>query len=322
MPGDLQVIASYSDFQGGEYGGVASRRAPKGSFSATNMLRYRDGSVGPRAGLQALGITGLPSGRVWMLAWPTLYGRLAYVVVDRYLYSFDPSTSAAATLLGDLGGRPTRWIDHQAAGGKLYLTSWGQGTWVYTPATATFVALSGASGPAPTGRAIALYGERLLIGGDPTVPARVWYSDASVFTSWPSTNFFDVSGEAVEVRGVYLMRDFGVIVAADTSIYVLTGTPGSTAQLRRVVSYPEANVELGGFQPQRGAMDLASRRLWFTAQHVPAPGRFNGAAIESATYLEFGSSSSVDQVPPPYGASALVEPDEEILPGILGGICV
>lgn len=320
VQGATQVIASFTDFRGGEYGTVGARNAPKDTFTARNIARYRTGGLGPRAGLHNLEVQGLPIGRARGLFWPRALGEFAYVVIGREVWRFrtDRNAATAQRLNGNLNTIPTKHVDGALVANDLYLTSYGDASYIIADPeadTPTLAPLGSGNTKPPGGRTICLYGERLLIGGLPGAPARFVYSEPADFANFTVTNFLDVSGESVEIRGLYVMRDFLIAITADLSVYVITGVPGVNAQLRRQVSYPEGNVPIGQHLPLRGALDLASSRLWMVGQHAACPIRFNGARIEHASAVVFADTDNDDSMPPPFGVAALQEPDEIVMFG-------
>lgn len=318
---DFQAQAKYQtitfdDFSAGEYGSEAAWRAPKNSFTGTNILRYTDGSLGPRNGLKALTLSGDAMQGV-VKGWGRLLvsaTNLIWLVVDGTAYVM--STSGVVDSCGAIGITPVEPPQGVPKGTKTYLTVLGDSLWVIDHAAGTIAQNTAYSaGPPEVGgrpglRCIAQYGERTLAGGAvpdsgtsgkapdaTTAPGnRLYFSAASNPTLWPAANYIDVGDSSLDITAIQPHRTFCMIATTDGSWWILTGVPGVNPVLRRALNgvspaYPEHVTEIGngnlayyiGSSTDNGS--------------TAALGQFTGSQVSLVEKLPFGSGRRTTPYP-------------------------
>lgn len=91
----------------------------------------------------------------------------------------------------------------------------------------------------PRGYAACVHKDRLWISGRRgiTDPSRLWFSDIANFTSWPSSNFFDINpGDGDAVNDLIVYQD-NLVIMKDNKTYVLSYDQGpAQAVLQQVNS--------------------------------------------------------------------------------------
>lgn len=316
---DQQLVVVYDRHDGGEFGRLSPDDAPNDSFTGTNVVPYLNGGIGPRAGLKSVNPTGRANGVIHALgATAAGGGRDVWYQQGTAIRAF-PLSGAITTYAGALASTPTEASDmtRGVSDTVQYLINPGDKCYKLDHTAATVTALAGS----PGGRAIALYGDRLMASAGGVTPYRLFYSAPADFTSWPVTNFIDVGSplESSGIRGLYPMRDFLVIVMRNFTAWILTGVPGVNETLRRATQYEPAG---SIFHPSRGGSG-GDGSLWAVGNVSTAPVRFNGARWEPFPHLgsEYGStggpagawSPSLLQtatLPPEYGVFELGQRDD------------
>jgi len=280
-------VVRYDDWSGGEYGTIGGRQAPRGSWSGLNMMLYRNGSVGPRAGVKFTTPSGLPGGTMWGFASRPVPGADGLVVTGTGLYTFDLSVpSAPASLLGNLSQVPTAPVAILAVPGAVYVSSVGDRT--YKEAGAGVVILNTYGG-----RYLATHGTRLVIGhltetpGGPVFLRRLRWSDAANDT-FSAANFAD-AGDPWHISALHPQRDV-LTIAKQNQWLVLTGsladlggTVGLDATIRRAAR-------------QDGPLRIesatgADERVWFQGLFDRHPSFWTGSAATRLAYLEYTTST-------------------------------
>lgn len=294
MAGD--VVGTWDDFSDGHWGAIGPHKAPPSSYGGTNALLNRQGNIGPVSASRALTLTSAANGKVWGIFWAWGADGLVYyvqnVTTSTYaLRSFNPDPRAVPlavnTLTGTLTGPVVYEPDWTTIHGSVYMTIWGDATYVVTPATNAFTGLTGTYGAAPAGRCIALYGDRVVIGGvkDSTFgdhPNRIHFSgddtnnDPTVKTAWEALNFFDVGADGTPITGLYPIRDGLVVVLADQQVWTVTGVPGVNGSLRRAYGFHKGVSAVEAFVSGHGVVDPSQTRVWMFDHTIRAPARFNG----------------------------------------------
>lgn len=283
------VLARWDDFSGGHWGVLGPARASANAFGGVNVAVTRRGGIAPVSASRRLS-TDLDTGQVFGMryAWG-LDGYLYFVQDDggtAYVRRLDVSDPAADLTVEDVGTIADATVapDWTIAGGYLYVTVFGQLTYKIDPAGPSLATLTGSPGNAPAGRAMCVYGERMLIAGISdarfgTYPSRVVYSEAADFTDWPALNFFDVGGDGRQVRALVPVRDQCLIVLEDGQVWQLTGVPGVDANLRRVHGFDRAAGALSAFEPQHIVIDPTQAKAWMYDHTTRNIARFVGAAV-------------------------------------------
>lgn len=301
MGSDTEIpLGRWDNFSGGHWGALGATRAEKGQWGGINMALTRRGCIAPVAAARRY-TTDAVAGEVFGMRWAWgLDGRL-YFVQDvagtSYVKRFDPSdptTSATVTTVGAIADC-TVAPDWVIAGGALYLTIFGQATYVIDPTAVSVTALTGTAGAAPAGRAICVYGDQMLVGGISdarysTFPSRIVYSGFADFTDWQDTAFFDVGGDGKQVRALVPMRDQLLIVLEDGQVWVLQGTPGVNERLRRYHGFDRAAGAISAVTAQHAAVDPSQNRAWVYDHAYRTVSRFNGVTL--ARVPNFGAPAS------------------------------
>lgn len=224
-----RATVAYDDFRGGEWGTIGARRARRGMFSANNMRVYRNGQIGPRPGLRDMGITGLPSGTLWSLAYTPFTAKELFLIIGSNARLVPYSIGGAAITVGTLtGGAPTELVrvgeSTRRLNSKLYFISYNDGVYAVDLAAATISRVT----TTPKGYALELYRDRLVAGG---TNEQLWYSGAADFATWGALAYINVGYEYPAFQLV-AHRD-GLSILAQVSIWRVTGTLASTDVVRR-----------------------------------------------------------------------------------------
>jgi hypothetical protein len=296
---------TYANFTAGHYGSLDPSKAPEGSFFGINALVYRDGTVGPRAGFKALSFGRTPTARVYGFAhmeninWSLVY------VEGTAVYRVKPPQAAgypSALLLGNIGTRPT---EHQMSLYDASLTDGGG--YLHVPEEksyritdlrdnpgATFTALAAATNTKGAG---ALHGARLYIIPEAVQSNKVFYSNALDDATWPAANFFNV-GYAANLTFIEGQRGHLTIGTGDGQWYVLSGTPGADAVLRRIVG---AKTQPGILVAPCGVVG-GDDVLYYLQPRGAIPATFDGVKVEELSHLgmaqptsDYGKSTLIDQ---------------------------
>lgn len=333
-----ELIASWSDFSGGHWGARGPRNAKDNQWGGANMLLCRDGGLMPVTASRWLQITSASLGAVWGMfyAWG-VDGKVYYLqqtaasTFTVYRFTPDPGAAISQTSVGTITGVAEMDADFVAVGSTIYMTISGDYTYSINTNAGTLTKLTGATyGDAPAGRAICLYGDRLLVGGVDdvrfgTVPNRIVFSgddtnnDPTVRTAWETLNYFDIGADDAQITALLPIRDYLVVMTADQQVWVVTGVPGTTAAARRVYGFHKGSGAVENFQAAHCAVDPSQIRVWFYDHTYRAPSRFNGATVQRTP--EFGTPTA-DRV-----ASATLEgpltmlggPDEYMVNGVALG---
>lgn len=296
----LEEPIEYSDFRGGESGTLASRLAGPNTFTGSNVVPFRDGSIGPRNGLFDVTPTGQSNGVISCIGVTSGAGGSEFWYVQgTAVYQFAAGGARSAAYTGAVAAH-TLACDMVPINGntQAYLMVPGDKTYLVDHTARTVVALTGSQ----QGRAIALHGTRLFVGGPTSQPNRLYYSADANVNSW--VDHIDLPGDpAVGIRGLYNQRDYLVIVRASGEIWILTGTVGTNEVLRRV-STPESGG--GVFQPWRGEVDY-NNEFWAVGLHSTAPEKFNGGRFDALEYL--GAENVSTDTPPGAWSTSLLQTD-------------
>ncbi|HET6873211.1 MAG TPA: hypothetical protein VFH70_00435 [Acidimicrobiales bacterium] len=294
----------FSNFQGGEYGlqgawvvgwGLYRQHLYyRGYFTGSNVVRYIDGSIGPRSGLVNLGVTGLPVGTVNGLGYQPVPGKSGWVIVGSTLYRFDAETAgSAATSIGALAVAPTRPVTSVQIGQYTYLTNFGDKTYRYDPQAGTLTALTGS----PGGSCIAVHQDRLVVGCSSSNGNRIYYSDPAStgdnFGTWPASGYIDV-GNQWEVRSLTEQRDHLVITKQDGSYWLLTGTPTVNDTLRLAWGgVGRGSLAMGPIWACRTTLG-GDGLVWGIPYGADYPVHFNGVTPADLRFLSFMGGNFAD----------------------------
>lgn len=269
-------VIRLDDFRGGEFGRLGPAKAPKNSFTATNMLVTQEGLLCVRPGWEETTPTGVATGAV-ELVWTE--GDSVDDTGDpnfRYaqggsVRTFQPNvTDAAGRAVTTKSGTYSGFANdiYTDANGDEYLVT---GTTTYN-VSGNVTALTGA----PGGVSITRYGERLVVGDADSNIGSVEYSAAADFNSWPG-NIFTLPQSPALLR---TQRAHLVLAAEGLGWYVLTGAltdDAASATLRK------ASSDRGPILPSGCVLrdDLA----WFASGIEGYPTVFDGARTKSIERL-------------------------------------
>lgn len=330
-----EVLATWDDFSGGHWGNLGPSGAPDKTWGGVNMLLDADGTLVPACASRYLELTGSPVGKVWGMFWAWgADGRIYYIqqngtstsvaTLRRYLPDIDNSPLTISTT-STLAFVPTTDPDWVELGSTVYVTIYGNKTYAISTGANTIAILTGADGDAPAGRCIALYGDRLMVGGTASNTNRIHFSgddsgnNPADRTAWEALNYFDIGTDGDVIVGLYNLRDYLVAVLDDQSIYLINGTPGTNLSARRVYGYNKGSGGLTAFLPMHGAVDPSQTRVWMFDHASRVPTRFNGANLSRVT--QFGapheSRTGTDLVE---GSISMIGgPDEFVVHGVAMG---
>lgn len=283
--GDSQALFRFADFSKGEYGLIGGRRAPQGSFTATDMLVHPDGGIGPRPGAKNTSPTGLPAGEVWGFGNTSVPGRDGWVIIGDDLYRWDMHSGGAATLVGALsGGEPTRIVDWIEQSNRIYFLSYGDGLYRYNVEASTIEKSTNAPGAATLG----VLGDRLALASTSANPYRIFYSEPPGFLDFPALNFFDM-GDVWPIERFVPMRNM-LLAIKRNGWWAITGTLGVDYAIRRLSTSP------GVLHPSEAAVGWDDQ-VWHVGLFDRSPSAFNGSTFDRLSHLEVGVQPPADLDP-------------------------
>ena len=284
-----QQVVNYADWSYGEFGSLGSWNAPKGSFTSSNVMRYVDGSLGPRNGLKQYTLTGTTASPI-NAAGMWLGNKLWFQLFNDDVYSIDPlnMASQAVSSVASAGQLANQSV---TVGNDVYFIALTGGIFrVQTPSTVSAVAST------PSGTSIAAYGDRVVAAGSTSQPQRLYYSAAGDPTTWSASDFIDV-GVGTAITALIPLRGALAIVTSSAyssqvtnrfSWWLLTGVPGVNDTLREVVRAQGPNVY--------GAADvLQDGRVAFIASVAEVVGFFDGSKTDLLRHLPSGTKGVTDE---------------------------
>lgn len=275
-------VEQYSDFSGGEFDQIGPYRAPKNSWTGTNMLVYRTGELGVRKGLKRVTGPTFAAGNVERLL-PSGFGNeflFTQGTAVRLVSGIDGSASLV-TLSGSLSGAGAFSGSPYFSDEDVSYVATSAGLGKVDPSSLTVSSLTGSPGGAD---ALVRYGKRLIVGG--VSGSEIRYSAAANFNSWPSDNVIAV-GDTTSVIGLYVQRGH-LVIMKNAQTFVLTGVPGENETLREVDSYT------AGFDGQRSGVVERNGPLWVGWTRNGFVSHFNGSIWqdESQFNLESGGGGT------------------------------
>ena len=296
----MQVLATWDDFSGGHWGNLGPVRAQPNQYGGVNVLTDAQGNLAPMNSPESLLTSTLPVSGIYGMYWNWGGDGRLFVVMDgtttagAAVYGFAPSTTTATTaLFGFIGSAATSTRpDFATVSDTVYVTVYGGKSYAINTAARTTAKLTGTYGDAPAGRCIALYGERLVIGGVSdsrfsTVANRIVFSgddtnnNPTDRTAWETLNYFDIGPTDRLITALYSTRDSLVAVMEDQTIWLITGALGSTAVARRVSGYDKGSGALRAFRQSHGFVDPSQTRVWMFNHETNGLMRFNGASLSN-----------------------------------------
>ena len=327
MTGEPVLLIRWNNWSGGEYGTRGARRAQVDQFSGINVMPYPDGSIGPRPGLVKLSLTSshiywpptLGTGQIQAIGWfpPNGYIYSDYGTIwmidsnGRYWYGPFPSSPT---------GTCTMSIGTATAGlspiTKPHVIKTDDLMSYLIDPSAGLIQINHASHDAkrittaPTGTCIA-YNDKsqYVIGGviaspdpDGITPAtrrcRIRFSAFNDPNSWPVDNYVDLPNHA-EITSVIPQRDSLVIIQADFTTWLISGTLGAGAVLRKIAGTHNL-VNAIGIPPESRAPHRWARTengmIWGQYYNPRFPVRFNGARYDYVDHIRIAGDFQDDDL--------------------------
>lgn len=300
-----EIIAAYDDFSGGHWGNLGPVKAQPNQWGGRNLIFSAQRDLAPISPPTVLAINSIKNGQIWGMHWAWgVDGRVYYLqstnTTTAVVFAFTPSATTTVTQveIGKMFANPTYSPDWVQASSTIYMTLYGYSTMAINALAGSMAALSGTDGAAPGGRAIAIYGERLVIGATTgarfsTVANRIAFSgddsgnNPTDRTAWESLNYVDVGPPDAKIAGIYPTRDALTVVLDDQTIYSITGTLGVNESIRRVYGFDGGTGAVTAFRANHGAVDPSQTRVWMFDHNHRAPARFNGASYQQV--LDIGA---------------------------------
>lgn len=225
-------VVVWDDFTGGDFGIASPANAGSTQFNATNVLVYRNGEFGPRPAKVVASTTGLPTTAAAVGAgfsgtpgasWWLVFDNGNMYVYDDFTDSWDTAGGTAMTGVTEAGGT-------ELQPGESFIACAGAGLFQVSHAHNGTNKVRIASGIIPTtiSATVTDYKDRLYVADG----QRVYYSDASDYTTFNTDNWFDV-GNGPPVVSLQWSGDRLLIFLSDSSIWEYRGTPGRDT-LRRI----------------------------------------------------------------------------------------
>lgn len=262
-------VFEFKDFSAGEYGRLEAWKAPKNSWTGTNMLVYRTGELGVRPGVRDVSPTGMSNGVVWGFGrTPNNPGNAWYGQGNAIkTFTANSSVGAISATTGTLTGTTSTRVAVDDAGPTQYIATIDQGCYSFSAGVVAAVT------NAPNADAIALYGDRLIIVPH-SANANLRYNGTTAglsdFTVWPADNLIPVGGtDAIEA--ILTQRGHLSTLKGRSGLYVLTGVPGVNDALRMVTRTDGPTESWGpGRTSQR-------EDIWFSTLNGQYLTKFDGA---------------------------------------------
>jgi hypothetical protein len=286
-----KVTFEYKDFSAGDYGRMEAFRAPKNSWTGLNMLVYRTGEIGVRAGIRDISPTGLATGSVWHLGVRPGAATDFWFGQGTKINRFSALSPGAVTATAaSLGGTPGN-VAVAETGGTSYIQTNANNGYSFDGTVLT------ALGSMPNGAgSIAVYGDRLVVTSGVNTNILRW-SDAASYNSWPAGNTLTV-GDVDYITALVAQRGHLAVMKQNSSFYVLTGVPGVSDTLRAVLRAQ------GPGNNGYGAYAAAARRtddlVYYVADRSQYPSSFDGARSQDFDNIilnDIGGSNTVTVIP-------------------------
>lgn len=279
----------FDRWTGGEFGSASSRDAGKlnadgriAAFTAKNMLRYRDGLMGPRAGMKSLGITSAPNGALKALGGS--FTEFWFVVGSTaYHVARTGGAVSAYTMTDSIAGTFVYPGEVADAGTVSYLLVFGDAAYKIDHGTHTVTKLTGTDSM-PAGRACLFYQDRLLVAGSSSEPQRLFFSEpgGTGWESFPALNYVDVPGFALTSLLPY--RNGLLVGSAGGTYSLITGSLGVDSITRQITRQGCPG------DPPKGAA-LATDEVVYMGQSKPWVTVFNGALHYEIEDLRFAGDN-------------------------------
>lgn len=286
-----QILATFENFTGGEYGRLSGENCAPNAFTGTNVWVYRDGSIGPRWGIGGVSMQNT-GGQEWRAIgynrnndkfWWISRGSgpnkfIPYSV--GYPLGFAVTTYGGTEIDRPSAEHPFDCVDDGAD--RTFVTVYGQKSYKVNHQANTCSTMG--TGTAPGGRAITVFGERVVVGGFAGSENRLIFSAPNDIDTWPAGNFLDIARPGDVIVGLDTIRDTLVVSMDDGDVYLISGALGVNEVVRRFTALSQRGGALGPLAiapSQRGILWRNRRR----GQHDHHPQAFDGARMNDFDYL-------------------------------------
>ncbi|MGH9652586.1 MAG: hypothetical protein ACRD6B_03875 [Bryobacteraceae bacterium] len=311
------------------WGLYRARQYYLGAFQAYNIMRYYDGSVGPRTGLANITPAGSPMGPLLGTGYTAVPGHSIWLAAGRNIYDFsaedfvygNPLTTYSGTI-GVTSDQPITSVRMPPS--KSIICNHGDGTYVLDHANATVTPVTNkatSTAQTPNGNCISWYGGLCWIGGGgniSTIGSRLYFSHALDGTTWNTDqDYIDIGApNQWEIVGLFSQRTHLLIAKQDGTWWVLNGVPvpsdaagiGAPSQTGNMVV--RQVTEASGFQlgATRGA--LIGDVVYYVPRWYDIPAMHNGVKTGEVRYLSFNKgvwveASGANVFPPVFSVSPL-----------------
>jgi hypothetical protein len=297
----------FTDFTGGHTGIRGLHRVEPNMFYAKNMMVYATGLLGPRPGLKAHTVTGVPNGTCVALDYIGYPGRLLALGTATSssfqvgAVSNDTLTASYTPNIIQVLSAPTQGFhgdNYERVGlafydpnGYVYATHAGARTWkVRWYDGADF-------GSFPIGgidrgfKGIKLYRDRLFLFSEYPVttsrlPHRVWFSQPADFTNFPATNYVDLPSYYWEPYAMVHLANHAFFPQRHTGWMAWIGASPASLEVRQTYTDPPALATGTGMAQTSFIQD--GDKVWWIRQNG-ALSVMNGAEYETTakSYLGF-----------------------------------
>lgn len=279
------ILGRISDFSRGEFGAVGPRRAQPGQFTGTNVVVYLDGSIGPRAGLRnaqpGTGGDGVPSSILIVGRQRALGDTLWVIDEDGAVWATAyPSGPGAGWHLYDnpvaLSDGSSSFVDAVDDGTYTYFTSAGEESYRLLHDANQVQSLPGS----PGGRAITIFGERLVVGGIVGAANQIRFTDANDYDSWPSLNFIELGRSNDIIKSLTVQRNVMLVTMENGDIYTISGTLSVNEEVRQFTAIAPREAAINA---QR--VSITKRGIVWRRGRNAVPESFDGSQLRSLPYL-------------------------------------
>lgn len=336
------LLARFNDFSGGEYGAIGGRHARPNQFTGLNVIPYRDGSIGPRAGACVLTPSPAPTGGVTDIGWTVPSTTPVYIGTNAdwgRVWWVDRATSANVRY-GVIDATPGG--SNHLAGGSFVAIAYGGSPIGATGGFVshynaysdhTYIVSTGAAGlnriehnnnnivnvTGPTGYAISRFGDRGVIAGIVGNQNRVRFSAANDFTSWPTSNFID-DFSASAITDLVAQRDHLLVISSDMTHHIITGTLGVNDSVREGTNWSETVAGYGYNTPGDDFHHVNRTHAgdaWGLTYVDRHPIHYNGTAVQILDHIFVGQNTPGVQYVDPCHMVASRGPNDFVL---IGGV--
>jgi hypothetical protein len=284
----------HSDFNGGDWGIKQPWNAPQNTFSATNMLVYRTGELGVRAGVRDVTPAGLAATPIGAALFPYAKKNIGFTQGIK-VKTFEPHAGNTLTTAG--GGNFTNTITQRgenitvfSAGPSVFLDKNGDGIYSFINGTLTQLITSATL---TNSNGMALYGDRLVVATTASLRYNGLTAGVSDYTSWPAANIIPVGDSNESIALLHVQRGHLTILKETNGLYTLTGQLGVSEALRRGAEAdgPPAAVSIG--LPFVQMADVTKNgMIWMASPFLSdCPTSFDGSAVTYQRNRPFQNNS-------------------------------